>query len=271
MLKTMGVIKLELSRKDIYMDILVYILGGLMAGIATGLVGLSAATIIAPLFSTVLKMNPYIAIGIALASDVFASALSAANYIKHKNIHIKNAAVMAVTVVAFTIIASYFSSQTDPSNLGGWLNVFVVILGLRFLVLPLNGDTSNKLFKMTKSKLLQSIFWGAIIGSINGFFGAGGGLSMLAILTVLLGYDLKTGVGTSVFVMTFTAFVGAATHIVIAGTIWEALIISSIAAMIGANISSHYANKIDNKKLNKVVGSFILIFGIVLLIIYYNN
>jgi uncharacterized membrane protein YfcA len=253
------------------MDILIYIIGGLMAGIATGLVGLSAATIIAPLFATVLKMNPYVAIGIALASDVFASALSAFNYIKHKNIHLKNASIMAVTVVLFTIIASYYSSQTDPTNLGGWLNIFVVALGLRFLLFPLNGNASSKIFTMTKSKLIQSIFWGALIGSINGFFGAGGGLSMLAILTIILGYDLKTGVGTSVFIMTFTAFVGAATHILLEQTFWIPLVITSISAMVGANISSKYANKIENKLLNKIIGAFILTFGIVLIIIYYTS
>ena len=76
-------------------DIIVYIIGGFLAGIATGLVGLSAATIIAPLFVTVLLINPYIAIGIALASDVLASSLSAFHYIKNKNIQLTSASVMA--------------------------------------------------------------------------------------------------------------------------------------------------------------------------------
>ena len=68
-------------------QILIYIIGGILAGIATGLVGLSAATIIAPLFATMLGMDVYMAIGIALASDVLASATSSYIYIKNKNIH----------------------------------------------------------------------------------------------------------------------------------------------------------------------------------------
>ena len=48
------------------------------------------------------------------------------------------------------------------------------------------------------------------IGFYCGFMGLGGGMMMLFILTFVLGYDLKTAVGTSVFVMTFTALTGAA-------------------------------------------------------------
>lgn len=247
---------------------IIYIIGGLLAGIATGLVGLSAATIIAPLFITALGMDPYIAIGIALASDVLASSLSAFYYIKHKNIHLKSAIVMAVTVVIFTILASYLSSKTNPTNLGITVNVFVIFLGLRFLVYPIKGDSQPGFFKFTKSKFFASLFWGAIIGLMSGYFGAGGGLSMLALLTMVLGYKLKPAIGTSVFIMVFTAFVGAVTHIIIGGTFWMPLLVTGAAALVGANLSAQYANKIDHTKLNYIIGSFLTVFGIVLVIIY---
>ncbi len=46
---------------------------------------------------------------------------------------------------------------------------------------------------------------------------AGGGMMMLLLLTGLLGYELKTAVGTSVFIMAFTAFTGAVSHFAIGG------------------------------------------------------
>ncbi len=249
-------------------DTIIYLIGGFLAGVATGLIGLSAATIIAPLFVTVLNMDPYTAIGIALASDVLASSLSAFHYIKNKNIHLRNAIVMAITVVVFTILASYFSKNTKPLHLGIMINVLVLILGLRFLVYPVKGDKNQGIFAFTKSKVVASIFWGSLIGITSGYFGAGGGLSMLAVLTMVLGYDLKTSVGTSVFIMVFTAFVGATTHIAISGTFWIPLIITGIAALIGANISAKFANKVNHKILNIAIGSSLTIFGIVLIIVY---
>ncbi len=251
------------------MEILIYIIGGLIAGIATGLVGLSAATIIAPLFATMLGMDPYIAIGIALASDVLASATSTVTYYKNKNIDLKNGLIMGVSVIFFTILASYLSSFSNPITLNTTINIFVLFLGLRFIIYPVKDRSENKTRKKEKWIILQTIFWGAVIGMISGFFGSGGGLSMLAVLTMLLGYNLKKGVGTSVFIMTGVAFVGAATHIVISGSILLPLVITSIAAFIGANISSRKANKIDEVILNKIIGIFLILYGISLILVYF--
>ena len=252
------------------MEYLVYIIGGVLAGVATGLVGLSAAVIIAPLFVTVLKMEPYTAVGIALASDVLASALSAFRYYIHKNIHLKSAAVMGITVVIFTVLGSYLSKDMNPLNLGGLLNIVLIFLGIRFLVYPVKGNQGGAIFKFTKSRFFLSIFWGIIIGMISGYTGSGGGLSMLAVLTIALGYDLKTAVGTSVFIMVFTAFFGSASHIVIEGTLWIPLVITGAAALIGANFAAKYANKVNNKILNITVGTTLTNSGVVLVYFVQN-
>ncbi len=99
--------------------------------------------------------------------------------------------------------------------------------------------------------------------------GAGGGLSILALLTMLLGFSLKRAVGTSVFIMTFIALVGAVTHFVIKQPEILPLVIASISAFIGANIASIYANKINDILLNRIIGIFLLSYGIVLVLIYY--
>jgi uncharacterized membrane protein YfcA len=70
--------------------------------------------------------------------------------------------------------------------------------------------------------------------------------------------------------MVFTAFVGATTHIVLGGTIWLALVITGISALVGANLSSKYANRINHKILNYVIGSLLVAFGVILIIIYLN-
>lgn len=51
-------------------EIIVCILAGLGAGLGTGFAGMSAAAVISPMLITFLGMEPYQAIGIALASDV---------------------------------------------------------------------------------------------------------------------------------------------------------------------------------------------------------
>ena len=70
--------------------IIICILAGLGAGLGTGFAGMSAAAVISPMLITFLHMDPYLAVGIALASDVLASAASAYTYGKNKNLDIKN-------------------------------------------------------------------------------------------------------------------------------------------------------------------------------------
>lgn len=59
---------------------IVCLLAGLGAGLGTGFAGMSAAAVISPMLIAFLHMDAYQAIGIALASDVLASAVSAYTY-----------------------------------------------------------------------------------------------------------------------------------------------------------------------------------------------
>ena len=70
---------------------------GMGAGLGTGFAGMSAAAVISPMLITFLGMDPYVAVGIALSSDVLASAISAYTYGKNKNLDIKNGLVMMIT------------------------------------------------------------------------------------------------------------------------------------------------------------------------------
>ena len=70
---------------DLLIKILVTFFAGMGAGLGTGFAGMSAAAVITPMLVTFLDMEPYAAVGIALSSDVLASAVSAYTYNKNKN------------------------------------------------------------------------------------------------------------------------------------------------------------------------------------------
>ena len=63
--------------------ILITFFAGMGAGLGTGFAGMSAAAVISPILITFLGIDPYIAVGIALSSDVLASAVSAYTYCKN--------------------------------------------------------------------------------------------------------------------------------------------------------------------------------------------
>ena len=202
---------------EMLITIVVTFFAGMGAGLGTGFAGMSAAAVISPMLITFLNIDPYIAVGIALSSDVLASAVSAYTYGKNKNLDIKNGLIMMVSVLAFTVVGSYVSSLIPSATMGNFSVFMTFLLGIKFIVKPVMTTKEAMQGVSAKKRVVQSILCGVLIGFICGFVGAGGGMMMLLILTSVLGYELKTAVGTSVFIMAFTAFTGAVTHFVIGG------------------------------------------------------
>ncbi len=248
----------------------VCLLAGLGAGLGTGFAGMSAAAVISPMLIAFLDMEPYQAIGIALASDVLASAVSAYTYGKNKNLDIKNGLVMMFTVMIFTFIASYLASFIPSTTMGGFSTFMTLLLGIKFIAKPVMTTKEAMAATDPKKRILQSIGCGTIIGCICGFVGAGGGMMMLLILTTVLGYELKTAVGTSVFIMTFTAFTGAASHFAIGGMPnLTVLLLCVISTLLFARLAAVLANKAPAKLLNQITGVILVILGVAIIGVKY--
>lgn len=251
--------------------IIVCLVAGAGAGFGTGLAGLSAAAVIAPMLITFLHVNAYEAVGIALASDVLASAVSAYTYKKNKNIDIKNGIVMLISVLIFTLVGSYAASFLPQATMGGFSMFMTLFAGLKFIFRPVMKAKDSNLRRSKKKAVIQSVLCGMGIGMICGFVGAGGGMMMLLVLVSVLGYELKTAVGTSVFIMTFTAFTGAVSHFAIGGGITDYSIIALciVFTLIAAMLTAKFANKASTKVMNRTLGLGLTIMSIAMLIFNY--
>ena len=239
---------------------------GMGAGLGTGFAGMSAAAVISPVLITFLGMDPYMAVGIALASDVLASAVSAYTYGKNKNLDIRNGLIMMVSVLTFTVVGSYVSSLVPSRTMGSFSVFMTLLLGIKFIVRPVMTTKEAMQGVSAKKRAVQSIVCGLLIGFICGFVGAGGGMMMLLILTSVLGYELKTAVGTSVFIMAFTAFTGSISHFAIGGAPdWTVLILCMVFTLLWARIAAVFANKATPKTLNRATGVILVVLGIVVL------
>ena len=253
------------------MTIIVTFFAGMGAGLGTGFAGMSAAAVISPMLITFLHMKPFMAVGIALSSDVLASAVSAYTYGKNKNLDVKNGSIMMVTVLVFTVIGSYISSLVPSTTMGSFSVVMTFFLGIKFIVRPVMTTKEAMYSVSAKKRAVQSVLCGMIIGFICGFVGAGGGMMMLLILTSVLGYELKTAVGTSVFIMAFTAFTGASSHFAIGGKPdFLVMGLCVVFTFIWARIAALFANKAQPKTLNRATGLVLVVLGVVIMVFGHN-
>ena len=174
---------------------------------------------------------------------------------------------MLISVLVFTLVGSFIASRVPNRSMGSFSVIMTLLLGIKFLVKPVMTTKENQAGKDLKTKVIQSILCGMLIGFICGFIGAGGGMMMLLILTSVLGYELKTAVGTSVFIMTFTAFTGALSHFTIGGMPdIPALILCILFTLLGARLAALFANKASAKTLNRATGAVLTGLGAVMVV-----
>lgn len=253
---------------DVIIKVIVCFIAGVGAGLGTGFAGMSAAAAITPLLVTFLGMPVYDAVGIALASDVLASGVSAYTYHKNKNLDVKNGLIMMLTVLLFTSVGSFVATLVSNDTMGGFSSFMTLFLGIKFIIKPVMTTKESMEAIDKKKQLIRSIIGGSAIGFICGFVGAGGGMMMLLVLTSVLGYELKTAVGTSVFIMTFTALTGSLSHFAFGGMPdLLALAVCVLSTLLWARIAARIANKSKPETLNRVAGVILVVISVAILIV----
>ena len=261
-------------------EYIVVTLAAALAGIGTGLVGLSAATAMVPLMIVLCptfggEHGAYMATAIALASDVLGSAVTTGVYAKNKNIDLRHGWLIATCIIGMCTVGSIAAYFTHQTVLGGFSLFLCVAIGVRFLVKPDSKERPERDGKVRLSfkEIAVSLFFGLTIGFGTGFFGSGGGMMMLIVFTAMLSYDRKTAVGTSTFIMTFTALIASVSHILIEPTIifecWDFLLIAIVVATLFSLVSARFANRVKGKTVGYVTGAILLLLGMSMILI--NN
>jgi len=256
------------------------VVAALGAGIGTGLAGLSAATVMVPILIVMCpgfagENGVYQATAIALASDILGSAATATIYIRHKNIDLKRGWIMLVCIVSMCIAGSFAAWSAGDIVLGSFSLFLTFCIGIRFLVKPdtQRKNTVEKGEGLDFKGVIISLFFGLTIGFGTGFVGSGGGMMMLVVFTAFLGMGLKTAVGTSTFIMTFTALIASVSHFIIDPSILtdrlDALIICVVVATLASVVSARFANRVNNRTVGLVTGAVLTVLGAAMIILNY--
>ena len=249
-----------------------FIIAALGAGIGTGLAGLSAATVMVPVLIVLCpsfsgETGAYQATAIALASDILGSAVTTYTYAKHRKIDLKRGFVMLVCILTMCTVGSYVAFLAGNVVLGSFTLFLTFFIGIRFLVKPDTSreNTAGRGEKLDVKGIAISLFFGLTIGFGTGFVGTGGGMMMLVVFTAFLGMELKTAVGTSTFIMTFTALIASVSHILIHPAIllekWNVMLLCITVATAASLFSAGFANRVNNRTVGLVTGAVLTVLG----------
>lgn len=258
------------------MSIIFYLIAvaiGVITGGITSLIGASGVMIIVPILTMFFNISVHTAIGTSLFVDVIASLTVAYSYYKSGNIELKSGIWIALTSIVGAQIGAMFASKMGEGNLSSSFGIVLIIAGLSMVRKSYkekgNTPAAGGLIHFTAEwqRILAALFIGLGIGILSGIFGAGGGVMILLALIILMSFPLHKAIGTSTLIMAITALSSTVGY-AIRGKI-DILLGSFLAAgsILGAVLGSRYANKVNEKTLQKVVGICFVVMGAIMTVI----
>ena len=114
---------------------------------------------------------------------------------------------------------------------------------------------------MKKVKFWQNLLFGAVIGLINGFFGGGGGMIVVPLLTKLFKMEQKKAQATALFVILPISLVSTIVYLVNNsihfGHCWPVVVGIVVGGIVGAKL----LNKINNRAIQGIFIFFMFLGG----------
>lgn len=127
-------------------------------------------------------------------------------------------------------------------------------------------DGINENIKKNAEECQYSIerlcFVGSFSGFLAGFFGIGGGAVTVPCLVLLLNYDYRTALTTSLLVMVPTALSGAATHLMQKTMLLPFAVPLSAGCVTGSYLGGYVSKYVDDSKLKKLFSTTMLLLGV---------
>lgn len=249
------------------------VLIGICAGFASGLLGVGGGFLIVPLQYFLLKyigVEPDLAILISFGTSlaiIIPTSLSGAY--RHSRT-MDNILKPGIRLGIFGIIGGAlggFVASALPSR------VLEIIFGLLLLFIALNNIVNiNKEREEAKIpfNLLTAGIIGLLVGFSSGLLGVGGGIFLIAILTVLLGFSMIEAIGTSSVFICLTAVGGFLSYMISGWGVstfpysigYVSLINFALIAAFSvpmASLGAKMAHKVPQKKL-KIVFSILVLY-----------
>ena len=248
---------------------LIYVLAGLAGGVLTGMAGLTAAMVLTPILCGACGWVGYDAVTLSLIANVPSALVTCYTFYKNGNIDMKRGAPVAAVSFAGAIVGSwlgYLFSQVRENGVSYFVIISNLFLAVKFFLPTKEKQESvtSAQEKKMKAKTLVALVLAFLIGIECGFMGSAGGALMLMVLTMVLGLDTKLAVGTSSLVMTLVALTGAVSHVAMGAAV-ELLpaIVVTVMCTLGAVVSSRFANRVDEKLLNRCAGVVLILVSVV--------
>jgi hypothetical protein len=200
----------------------------------------------------------------ALLLNAISLAFASAVFIQGGLVRFRAALPIVIAAVILSPLGAWSSQYVARDTLLWLFAGFLVFAG--FMMLFYRPAVRNPGNRDGGREAALGAGVGGFAGYLGGLLGVGGGNFIVPVLT-WLGYDSKVAAGTTSFVVVFASAAGFLGHVSLGGLDSTFLIVTAIAAVVGALAGAWLARfKLSSAQLKRIIG--ILLWGIALKIVW---
>lgn len=245
----------------------------LLIGISLGLIGGGGSILTVPILVYVLSVKPELATAYSLFIVGGTALVGSFEYMRKQLLSYKTAIVFGIPSIIAVYATRKFLVPAIPEEIFviGSLVVtkdlaimvfFAIIMLLASYSMIRGGkkeDTSSGELSFNYPMILLE---GAVVGTITGIVGAGGGFLIIPALVLLAKLPMKLAVGTSLLIIAAKSLLGFLGDVGQQPIDWTFLLIFTAIAIAGILIGSFLSNRIQGSHLKKGFGWFVLLMGV---------
>lgn len=241
------------------MSLIYLIVMSIIAGILTGIIGMASLTLYPVLISVgVLPITANATITVSQVASGIGTVLSS---LKELRGHWKQAIQIAIITTTGGVLGALILIHSSNSGFKKCVPFFILLAGIMILLPKKNYKNTKK-----KSEWIKIISWLSLflVGIYNGYFGAGAGLLMIAVLSIIVNQKYTIYNAMRNFASFVSNTVTATMFIFMLPIDWKVIIPLIIGLFIGGYIGPIIVRYIPSKIINLAVGIFAIILSVVL-------
>lgn len=194
-------------------DLLLMMLGGVLAGLFGSVLGLGGGILIIPMLTLLFGLPIREAIGVSLVCVIATSSGAAGLYVKRRLCDIRLGMTLELATTLGAITGGLIAGIMNPQILSVLFSALLVYTAWSMLQRKEearelgNPDQAEASYKPAQLPLGMGASF--VAGNVSGLLGVGGGVVKVPVMYLLMGVPLKIAAATSNFMIGVTASAGA--------------------------------------------------------------